>query len=338
MTEPRDVHERPRRWPRRLAAVGSFLVAVGLLVTVVVLTLRADRPASTDVLTASLRVRLVGALGTAVQSAAGAPLASGEGIRVIGGLSQADVAVDAIQQFSPGATSASAALPAPIRSGAAVLLGATSYLLGGIGAPAAGAAILGLPAGPGATPKQLAVLPRPVADSAAAAIDGTVFLFGGFTGQQATATVFAWQPGGAAHATAHLPSRLLYDAAVTVGNQVIILGGIAGGAPSRAILSFDPLEHSVTTIGQLPIPLSHATAGVIGGEVFVIGGRVKGPNSQTRAVYRVDPDTGGSSYAGALPVAISDAAVASTNGKILVAGGIDRSGQVQRAIYELSIP
>jgi N-acetylneuraminic acid mutarotase len=313
------------------------MIGLGALVAVVVLTLRVDRSPSTDVRTALLRVRLVGALGTPVQGAAGAPLATGEGIRVIGGLSQANTPVDDVQQFRPGAPRAAGPLPAPIRSGSAALLGATTYLLGGVGAPAAGAAILGLPAAAGATAKQLAVLPRPVADSAAAAIDGAVFLFGGFTGQQPTATVFAWQPGGTPHATAHLPSRLLYDAAVTVGNQVIIVGGIVDGAPSRAILSFDPVEHSVTTIGQLPIPLSHAVAGVIGGEVFVIGGRVKGPTSQTRAVYRVDPDTGGASYAGALPVAISDAAIASTGGRILVAGGIDRSGQVQRAVYELSL-
>jgi N-acetylneuraminic acid mutarotase len=337
MTEPRDVNERPRRWPRRLAAVGSFLVGVGSLVTVIVLTLHVDRSPPTDVRTALLRVRLVGALDTPVQSAAGAPLATGEGIRVVGGLTQANTPVGAVQQFVPGASSASGTLPMPTRSGAAVLLGATTYLLGGVGAPAAGAAILGLSAGGGAVAKQLAVLPRPVADSAAAALDGAVFLFGGFTGQQPTATVFAWQPGGAPHPTAHLPSRLLYDAAVPVGNQVIILGGIVDGAPSRAILSFDPLAHSVTTIGQLPIPLAHAVAGVIAGEVFVVGGRVKGPGSQTRAVYRVDPDTGGASYAGALPVAVSDAAVASSDGKILVAGGINRSGQVQRAVYEISI-
>jgi N-acetylneuraminic acid mutarotase len=163
-------------------------------------------------------------------------------------------------------------------------------------------------------------------------------VFGGFTGQQPTATIFAWQPGGAAHATAHLPSRLLYDAAVAVGNQVIVIGGVVNGSPSRAILSFDPVQHTVTPIGQLPIPLSHAAAAVIGGEVFVVGGRVTGPTSQTRAIYRVDPNTGGSSYAGSLPVPLSDLAIATTDGKILVAGGINRAGQVQRAVYELSIP
>jgi N-acetylneuraminic acid mutarotase len=94
----------------------------------------------------------------------------------------------------------------------------------------------------------------------------------------------------------------------------------------------------VTEIGQLPVPLSHAAAGTIGGEVFVVGGRAAGPNTQTRAIYRVDPDTGGSSYAGQLPIALSDVAIASVDGKLLVAGGITRSGHVQRAVYELSVP
>ena len=284
-----------------------------------------------------LAVHRLGDLAVAVASPAGAPLQSGLGILVVGGLDQAGAAIDAVQQFAGSKTTMLARLPTPIRGGAAVRIGKTAYLLGGVGAPAAGTAILSLPSSGAGHSAQVAALPRPISDSAVASLDGAAYLFGGFTGRQPTPMILAWQPGAAPHPTAHLPTRLLYAAAVAIGPRVIIAGGTLNGLPTRAILSFNPRAHRVTQIGKLPVPVSRAAAGVIGGQVFVIGGRVGGPRSQTRAIYRVDPDTGMSAYAGALPVALSDAAIASTDGSLLVAGGVNRAGQVQRAVYELSV-
>jgi hypothetical protein len=337
MTEPRAAPEPSRRWPQRVAVLGILAVAVCAFVVVVVTSLHLAPSATPAVRSAQLRVRLVGQLRTPVQSAAGVPLATGLGMLVVGGLDQTGAAIAAIQQFASSKTSTLGTMPGPVRGAAAVRLPGGAYLIGGVGSNA-GSAITTLPSATGNPTKQVAGLPRPVSDSAVAGLDGAAFLFGGFTGQQPTATVFAWQPGGAPHPTAHLPFRLLYDTAVTVGTHVIVVGGVVNGAPSRAILSFDPLRHTVTTIGRLPVPLARAAAGVIGGEVFVVGGRVKGPTSQTRAIYRVDPKTGTASFAGALPVPLSDAAIASTDGKLFVAGGVNRAGQVQRAIYELSLP
>ncbi len=338
MTEHQDVDDRPPRWPRRLAVLGSFAAAVGAFVYIIVATLHLGSAANSQASTGPLRVRLIGQLLDPVQSAAGVPLANGEGIIVAGGLDQTGRPLQGIQQFAGSKSTSLGALPTPTHGASAVRIGSTAYLFGGAGSPG-GRAILTLPSTTATISKQVAALPRPIADSAAAADDDTGFLFGGSTGRDSTPTVFAWKPGRAPHPTAHLPYRLLYDAAVTVGNQVIIAGGqFNNGYASRAILSFDPIRHLVTTIGQLALPVAHAMIGVIGGDVFVIGGRVKGPSSQTRAIYRVDPKTGVVSFAGALPLPLSDAAVASTAGRILVAGGINRAGNVQRAVYELSLP
>jgi len=338
MTEPRDVHPPDRLWSRRLAVIGSFLAALTALVVTVLTSLHLGSRGPKPGPTAKLVVHKLGDLAVAVASAAGVPRPSGPGILVVGGLNQAGAAVGAIQQFDGSKTTQLRSLPASVRSGAAVRIGNAAYLLGGVGSPAGGAAILRLPSAGRDPVTQVAALPRPVSDSVAATLDGAVFLFGGFTGQQPTATIFAWQPGGAPHPTAHLPSRLLYAAAVTVGNRVIIAGGIVNGTPTRAILAFDPRAHRVTKIGALPLPLSRAVAGLIDGQVYVVGGRASGPHDQTRAIYRVDPDTGSAAYAGALPAPLSDAAVTSTGGKLLVAGGVNRTGQVQRAVYELSVP
>jgi N-acetylneuraminic acid mutarotase len=336
MTELPDVHHADRLWAQRAAVVGSFAAAVVAFVVIVVATLHHDTPGLGSSPIAALHIHRLGDLNVAVHGAAGAPLPSGFGMLVIGGLDQANVPVNAVQQLAGAKATSLATLPTAVRGAAAVRVGKTAYLIGGVGSPAGGTAILSLPATTGAA-KQVAALPRPVADSVACVVDGVAYLFGGFTGQQPTATVFAWQPGGAPHPTAHLPSRLLYDAAVAVGHRVIILGGTVNGAPTRAILRFDPIAHRVTTIGRLPVPVSHAVAGLIGGNVFVIGGRVSGPTSQTRAIYQVDPNTGRTTYAGALPLGLSDAAIAAADGKLVVAGGIDRTGQVQRSVYEISV-
>jgi N-acetylneuraminic acid mutarotase len=335
MTAPRDVHERPRRWRRRVAALATMLAITAAVILVVLGTLRPGA-ATTAVLAAPLRVRALANLATPVQGAAAVQLASGEGMLVVGGLDQAGAAVDAIQRVAGSKATVLGTLPTAVRDAAAVRIGKAAYLLGGAGAPG-GDAILELPDRPGAPVTQLAALPQPVSDAAAAVLDGAAFVFGGFTGDLPTGTVLAWAPGGRPHATASLPARLIYAAAATVGGVVIIAGGIVDGAPTRTILSFDLATHSLTPIGQLPVALSHAGAGVIGGQVFVVGGRGARPNSQTRAIYRIDPNTGGASYAGVLPVPISDPAVATSDGRILVAGGVNRSGQVQRAVYELSL-
>jgi N-acetylneuraminic acid mutarotase len=337
MTESPDVHALDRRWPRRIAVIGSFLAALAALLVIVVTSLHLGAGAPRAGPVARLAVDRLGDLAVAVASPAGAPLQSGLGILVVGGLNQAGAAIDAVQQFAGSKTTMLPPLPTAVRGGAAVRIGNTAYLLGGAGSSAGGAAILSLPSPGRNPPAQVAALPRPVSDSTAATLDGAAYLFGGFTGQQATATIFAWQPDAAPHPTAHLPSRLLFAAAVTVGRHVIIVGGTVNGVPTRAILRFDPRAHRVTTIGQLPLPVSRAAAGVIGGQVYVVGGRVNGPHGQTRAIYRIDPDTGRAAYAGALPVALSDAAIASTGDKLVVAGGVTRTGQVQRAVYELSV-
>ncbi len=337
MTESLDVHAPYPRWRRRVAVIGSFLAAVTALVVIVVTTLHLGSGAPKPGSITRLAVHRLGDLAVAVASPAGAPLQSGLGILVVGGLDQAGAAIDAVQQFAGSKTTLLPRLPTPVRGGAAVRIGNNAYLLGGVGAPAAGTAILSLPSSGTGRSAQVAALPRPISDSAATSLDGAAYMFGGFTGQQPTPTIFAWQPGAAPHPTAHLPSRLLYAAAAAVGPRVIIAGGTVNGVPTRAILSFDPRAHRVTQIGKLPVPVSRAAAGVIGGQVFVVGGRVNGPQSQTRAIYRVDPDTGISAYAGALPVALSDVAIASTAGKLVVAGGVNRAGQVQRAVYAISV-
>jgi N-acetylneuraminic acid mutarotase len=117
---------------------------------------------------------------------------------------------------------------------------------------------------------------------------------------------------------------------------VIVIGGTIRGAASRAIYSFDPSSATVTRIGWLPRPLTRATAGVLGGKLYVIGGRGSARASQSQTIYAIDPSTGVATRAAVMPIALSDAAAASETGRILVAGGTGRGGQPQQGIFSVT--
>ena len=67
--------------------------------------------------------------------------------------------------------------------------------------------------------------------------------------------------GQAVHVVAHLPDGLRYAAVTAAGDRLIIAGGEAGDAQilSDAIWSFDASTGSLTRIGRLPVPLTHAS-------------------------------------------------------------------------------
>jgi N-acetylneuraminic acid mutarotase len=127
---------------------------------------------------------------------------------------------------------------------------------------------------------------------------------------------------------------LRYAAAATIGGQVIIVGGSHGETAEDEILRFDPISRSVTRIGRLPRPLTHASAVTFGSYVYVLGGRGSSPESQTSAIFAIDPLDGFVTPAGRLPLALSDAAASVARGQILIAGGHSSSG-TQFSIFAL---
>jgi hypothetical protein len=129
---------------------------------------------------------------------------------------------------------------------------------------------------------------------------------------------------------------LRYAAVAVVDGRLIIAGGSEGSEASRAILSFDPQSGTVTSIGELPTPLTHATAATLGGIAYVIGGRGASISSQTSAIVAIDPATGRATPAGHLSEPLSDTGAVATGGRILVAGGRSAAGP-QATISELRL-
>ena len=109
-------------------------------------------------------------------------------------------------------------------------------------------------------------------------IGGTVYVFGGAQDEGLPgATVFASADAGATWRDAGmLAEPVRYPAVAVVHHAIYLFGGVttASGADTTAIQRYDPKTQTTSVVAHLAAPLSHATAMVFGGVVFVLGGFV----------------------------------------------------------------
>src|SRR5207249_11899121 len=85
-------------------------------------------------------------------------------------------------------------------------------------------------------------------------------------------------------ALAPLPTKRGSPVAVTVGDKMYVIGGattLPGSTavhPARphysvaAVEEYDPAANTWRARAPIPTPRNHATAGVVGGKIYVIGG------------------------------------------------------------------
>src|SRR5256885_3364032 len=125
---------------------------------------------------------------------------------------------------------------------------------------------------------------------------GKIYAFGGFVLPQSGPAAWvpidnAWEYDPARdtwRAVAPMPTKRGSPVAVTVGDRMYVIGGAVTGPkeaavhPARAHYStgaveeYDPATNSWRPRAPLPTPRNHATAGVVNGKVYVIGGRAGG--------------------------------------------------------------
>src|SRR5205814_959775 len=88
-------------------------------------------------------------------------------------------------------------------------------------------------------------------------------------------------------------------------------------------------------IGRLPRPLDGAAAGVLGGTIYLAGGRTAaGP---TRAIYALQPRGASFLRAGSLRVAVANAGAAVSDGRLWIVGG-ESSGGKPIADVQMVVP
>jgi N-acetylneuraminic acid mutarotase len=118
-----------------------------------------------------------------------------------------------------------------------------------------------------------------------------------------------------------LAAPVRYPAVAVVNNAVYLFGGVttAQGTDTTDIQRYDPATNTTQIVGQLPAPLSHATAVPLGDSVYLLGGFVN--NAISTQVLRVQLPTATVTPVGALPTPLSDAAAAVVNGVGYLVGG-----------------
>jgi DNA-binding CsgD family transcriptional regulator/N-acetylneuraminic acid mutarotase len=107
-------------------------------------------------------------------------------------------------------------------------------------------------------------------------------------------------------------------------NQVYAIGGEMVGGITGRVERFDPESNSWTRLEDDPAPVKDASAAVIGGKIYVPGGRLAS-GAFSRALQIYDPITRHWTEGALLPKAISAYAMVAFEGSLYLFGGLDGS-------------
>jgi hypothetical protein len=258
-------------------------------------------------------------------------LARGQDLLVIGGITQQLTTTSTIIQLNPvtGRATHAGHLADPAHDAAGAVLGGRPYLFGG-GDLAELAAVQALRhRGPAAVAGQL---PGPRSDLSSVTLGSTAYLVGGYDGTNWAGTVLATSNGKAFTRVATLPVPVRYPAVAGAGNRIWVFGGLTPAGPSRVIQQVNVTTGKAARVGQMPAPISAATAVTLAGRIFIAGGQVaKGGGARlaaSRTVLAYNPAGSRVTAAGTLPVAVTNAAAAVVGGTAFLIGGNNGHRQV----------
>jgi hypothetical protein len=112
------------------------------------------------------------------------------------------------------------------------------------------------------------------------------------------------------------------------GTTIYLFGGLTAGGEyngtfSTVVQSFDVATGQSRVIGQLHVPLAHARAALVDGEILVFGGWT--PAGPTAAILRFDPADATVTPAGSLPGSVADEAIGTVGSAVYLASGLSSS-------------
>ena len=247
---------------------------------------------------------------------------------VYGGFASTGSTTDAILAFDPGAGSITrlGALAVPVHDAAGVALGGASWIFGG-GNSAVVSAVQRIDSS--AVGSVVGHLPAPRADLSAVSIGASAFVIAGGASGVLDRRVLATEDGAHFRVVATLLFGVRYAAVSEAGGLIYVVGGVGAGGDRTDIQRVDPATGQVDLIGQMPTPISHASAIVRDGRMLVIGG-LSGGNAQD-AIWQIALDTGATRLVGRLPRPLSDFATVEAGGTVYVIGG-ETSTQVSSIV------
>jgi hypothetical protein len=284
-------------------------------------------------------------------------LARGPDLLIAGGLATRSASTAAVRLLNPvtGATARAGRLAAPTHDAAGVMLGGHALIFGG-GQQASVATVQAISAGHVTVTGRL---PSPRSDLAAVTVGGTAYLLGGYDGARYASDVLATSDGRRFAVVARLPVPVRYPAVAALGRQIWVFGGqtragitsdiqritlpgtsqasstqTSTSKTSTSQASPAQVRGTAVVAGQLPRPMTAASAFALGGTLYLAGGQVAPPAGAGQAtaspsarlatsdlVLSYRPGQPGTRVAGRLPVPVANAGVATSGGTAFLIGG-----------------
>jgi N-acetylneuraminic acid mutarotase len=164
---------------------------------------------------------------------------------------------------------------------------------------------------------------------------GGAYVLGGYDGNAPVGSVYRTGDGRSFTKAAELPTAVRYTAAAAIDNRVYAFGGELGtGGDTDQIQEYDAATGRASVVGHLPEGVDHASALVLNGVIYLLGGRRNGVASDR--ILRFDPSRHTVVPAGRLPAPVFDAATGTAFGVGYLAGGIGPQGTSVDSVVRLS--
>ena len=159
-------------------------------------------------------------------------------------------------------------MPVGLREVAAGIVGNGLYVIGE-GSPAT--LRFDLSRDEWASPMALSFRPCPGGYQALEAWNGRLYVFGGFGTAASRTQIYdpatdTWTLG------AEMPFRAGSSMSAVIGDQIYVVGGSFGGAPTAEAARYDPKLDRWARLSPMPLPRSRAAAGTDGKRLYVFGG------------------------------------------------------------------
>jgi N-acetylneuraminic acid mutarotase len=255
-------------------------------------------------------------------------------ILVIGGLDSSDVSTSEVLELptATGKFRRRGSLAEPRHDTAAAALDGRFLVFGG-GSLSELDSVESLSGGSSAV---IGHLPTTRSDLSAVTVAGRIYVLGGYDGQRPLGPVLQTIDGRRFTAVGELPVPFRYAAVAASGRTIYTFGGeLANGLDSDAIQAIDTSSGRARVIGHLHRPLSHASAVVLGGRIYVLGGSSR--ENPTDEILSFDPSTGKLHSAGHLPFPVTNAAATAVGDIGYLIGGLDAEGSSLASVVEVRL-
>ncbi|MCL4448097.1 MAG: hypothetical protein M1483_00290 [Actinobacteria bacterium] len=293
-------------------------------------------PLKSTVLTWSLHAPL----SRAVVLQTGQLSSRGGQLTIFGGLTANDTSANGIYTLNTtdGYLTYVGSLIGPLHDAAGVTLQGEQIIFGG-GTSSSTAAVQAVTVSNNASTtksKVIGQLPQPRSDLGAAVISNTAYIIGGYNGTTADATVLSTTNGTTFKNFAPLQVPVRYAALAALNHKIYVFGGqTMSGDPVGVIQEINPSNGTVTIVGQLPKPVTGASAVVLNKVLYIVGGEAAGaeatvtnPLTPVSTILAFNPASNTVITAGNLQVPVSHAGVIAFAGHIWVIGGENSIGPV----------